>query len=445
MRIAIIPAFFAGLSITVTGGAQQTPPIPAPADSVPGATSSLGGPGVRPLPQATVSAKDPLMVTGVRALSDGRVLVNEGTRRRLLLFDSTLTQIAVIADSATGAGNAYGTRAGTLLAHLADSSLLIDVTSLSMLVIDPDGKIVRVRAVPRSTDVTYIGGGSPTYGFPGFDAEGRLIYRGPTPSAIPRIPQGGGVLIPETPDSASIRRIDLATRKMDSIAMVKINRPSYIATQTASGGISMRGRSNPLPLIDEWAVVTDGSIALVRGRDYHIDWINPDGTRSSSPKMPFDWQRLDLDQKTLMLDSLRKAAEQARVRSLALMQARYDSLVEVARTTRGPMPTPPPPAAEYMAMLASNFVPADELPDYRPPFGLGAVRSDADNNVWIRTNPMRPTPGGPIYDVVNRQGEIIDRIQFTGNRALVGFGPGGVVFVASRGATGTRLDKVRLR
>ena len=34
----------------------------------------------------------------------------------------------------------------------------------------------------------------------------------------------------------------------------------------------------------------DGSVAILRGRDYHIDWINADGSRVSSPKMPFDWK-----------------------------------------------------------------------------------------------------------------------------------------------------------
>jgi hypothetical protein len=47
-----------------------------------------------------------------------------------------------------------------------------------------------------------------------------------------------------------------------------------------------------------------------------------------------------------------------------------------------------------------------------------------------------------VYDVVNRQGEIIDRVQFTGGRTLAGFGPGGAVYVLARGPTGARLEKV---
>jgi hypothetical protein len=58
---------------------------------------------------------------------------------------------------------------------------------------------------------------------------------------------------------------------------------------------------------------------------------------------------------------------------------------------------------------------------------------------------MRPTRGGPVYDVVNRQGELVDRIQFQPARMLVGFGPGGVVYVITRGPTGAKLEKVVAR
>jgi hypothetical protein len=44
--------------------------------------------------------------------------------------------------------------------------------------------------------------------------------------------------------------------------------------------------------VDDWAVLADGSVAFVRGRDYHVDLVRADGTRASAVKIPFDWQRL---------------------------------------------------------------------------------------------------------------------------------------------------------
>ena len=90
-------------------------------------------------------------------------------------------------------------------------------------------------------------------------------------------------------------------------------------------------------------------------------------------------------------------------------------------------------------------MPASDLPDYRPPFSNGAVRADVDGNLWIRTNPTKPTPGGAVYDIVSRHGELTDRLQLPPGYALVGFGKGRVVYLSMRDANGVHLARVRLR
>jgi len=40
--------------------------------------------------------------------------------------------------------------------------------------------------------------------------------------------------------------------------------------------------------------------------------------------------------------------------------------------------------------------------------------------------------GGPIYDVINRKGEVIDRLQVPAGRQIVGFGKGGIVYMQAR-------------
>ena len=59
----------------------------------------------------------------------------------------------------------------------------------------------------------------------------------------------------------------------------------------------------PVPSQDSWAVLSDGTIAFVRARDYHIDWILPDGTKTSTAKLPFDWKRLTDEDKQKLADS----------------------------------------------------------------------------------------------------------------------------------------------
>ena len=106
----------------------------------------------------------------------------------------------------------------------------------------------------------------------------------------------------------------------------------------------------------------------------------------------------------------------------------------------GPGYTPPPPTYR-----APTLVRVADLPDYKPPITSTSTRADADGNLWIRTLPMRPTPGGPVYDVVDRNGVMFDRIQLPQGFSLAGFGPDKIVYLSNRDATGLHLSRVRLK
>src|SRR6185436_12943546 len=111
----------------------------------------------------------------------------------------------------------------------------------------------------------------------------------------------------DPPDTAAIVRVDLATRKLDTAGFFKIPKNKVNMGTDDKGNMSVTMEMNPLPLVDDWAVLSDGSIAIVLGRDYHVDWVNPDGTLTVSPKLPFDWQRLSDDDKIALIDSSKAA------------------------------------------------------------------------------------------------------------------------------------------
>jgi hypothetical protein len=65
-------------------------------------------------------------VTTAIPMPGGKVLVNDILKRRVLLFDSTLSTFTVVADSTSSTANAYGNRMGGLLPYRGDSALFVD-------------------------------------------------------------------------------------------------------------------------------------------------------------------------------------------------------------------------------------------------------------------------------------------------------------------------------
>jgi hypothetical protein len=92
-----------------------------------------------------------------------------------------------------------------------------------------------------------------------------------------------------------------------------------------------------------------------------------------------------------------------------------------------------------------NMVPASELPDYKPVFGNGAVKPDMDGHLWVRTIPTKPTTGGAIYDVIDRSGKLVDRVQVPAGTTIAGFGAGGIVYLGLRDASGLHVQRIPIR
>jgi hypothetical protein len=500
----------AALCVPASLVAQETPRPQAP--------SAPPGPPIRRIATAAALSTTPLGgVNGVRELSGGRVLVNDGLRRRLIMMDSTLKVISVVLDSLTEVSNSYGTRPGLLLAYRGDSSIFIDPVSYALLLLDGEGNIVRVRSVPRVEDVFMLTSPNPANGLPGFDGKGRLVYRIQARPAPPKVaPPPGVPWIPAEPDSAFLTGIDLDSRKVDTIGVLRVPKQELVIRQTEGQGFSISPRINPLPSTDDWAWMPDGTIAFVRGRDYRIEYLHPDGTMTSSQKLPFEWQRLTDEDKQKIVDSVKTAQNRTLIAGYVSQMIRWVNMynrpypanftvpqgfvpmpglqkdwklppgvtfpanyiyacapgVEPTITAAAPgaapipgmppvgmpgapggMPScipspimmmggmvPPPPQMREILVL-----PAADLPDYRPPIPPGSARADMEGNLWIRTLPPKPMPGGIVYDIVNPKGELVDRLQTPPGYTLVGFGQGKTVYLQMRDATGIHLARVRLR
>jgi hypothetical protein len=426
------------------------------------ATSQAGAqqrPAARPLGPVLATSTEALgALSGVRQLPGGLLLANDPVKKRVLLFDSTLALRAVVADSTMSEAN-YGTRPGGLIAYRGDSTLFVDPASLSMLVIDPVGKIARVMASPRPDDVPFLVGGP--LGNPGFDAQGRLVYRTLNRNFGGRPQPGQPFTIPPQPDTAPLIRFDLAKRQLDTVAFIKVQKLRMNVLQTERG-MSMTNTIDPIPVVDDWAVLPDGGVALVRGRDYHVDFIDADGTHRSGAKIAFDWQRLSDEDKTAIIDSVRKVREEQRANpgaagggagaaasAAAAITGAGGGAVTISTTVDGPggprtvVGGGPPPGAMQLPPLV--FVAPSEMTDYRPAFASGATRADAEGRLWVRTVPTKPLVGGAEYDVIDGQGKLVDRVAIPKGTTIIGFGAGGIVYLGVRDAAGVRVVKARGR
>jgi hypothetical protein len=272
---------------------------------------------------------------------------------------------------------------------------------------------------------------------------------------------------------------------------------------SASGNFRTTLLTNPAPVTDEWAVLSDGTVAFVRGIDYRIEYHNAAGEVVSSAKIPFQWERLPDSAKRALVDSVKAELEgRARadyvtqmIRWVNLYRRRYPpdfaappgyvpptgfakswpmpigvvfpanyvygcavgeepSMVTDARGAARPscIPLPVPNDGEVPEPPRPRdvgVIPAEELGDFRPAFGVNAVRADMDGNLWILSTTKRVAgsagAGGPIYDIVNRSGTLVDRLQVPVGYELAGFGRGGVVFLSRRQGEGVQLARVRIR
>jgi hypothetical protein len=223
------------------------------------------------------------------------------------------------------------------------------------------------------------------------------------------------------PDSLPLIRTDFSARTYDTLAWLKTPRQRSKVVQL-SGRLAMSPVLDPLPRTDEWAYFADGTVAIVRAIDYHIEWILPDGTRRSSAKMPFDWRKVTEADAERLVDSLKSLLSQA-VKQLPVDQGRSNQI----------------------APAGVEVSPANELPDYYPPLRVGVpIRVDLKENIWILPSTSLSAREGQLLDVVNRKGVIVERIQLPAGRLLIGFGADDTIFMSVPTGSGSRLESARI-
>lgn len=406
------------------------------------AQSSL--PPVRKLgPVQATSPRTYGAVSVIQPLPNGRLLINDpGRPRRLVLADTMFRELSVVADTNAGSDIQFGLRSTALTPFAGDSVLFIETMTPAMYVITPEGKPGRMMSVPNPREASWLAN-TPSGAWPGIDARGRLIYRGqtPRPPAGPR--PGPGELLPySVPDSAPIVRADPVTRAVETIGWFKTRKLTGTQVGRADGTSITYLKNDPLASGEDYTVLADGIVAILRS-DYHLDLIDADGRVTSTPRIPYPWERMTDDGKVALMDSVKKAYEQNAAASGAGVGTAGSAIGGgggggSSGLSSGGAGRPAGPPPDYAWAKPS------ELPDYRPAFTTGALRADARGNIWIRTLQPTRTPGTAIYDVVTREGKLIDRVEIDANLMIVGFDATSV-YLAGREGGASWIERIRLQ
>lgn len=387
-------------------------------------------------------------VSVVQELAGGRVLVHDVRGRRVVFFDSSLKSLHVVADNTILTGRAYANVTGGIIPTEGDSSLFVDPASLSMFVIGGDGVVGRVIALPPNARQCFLGG---TSGRPMLDASTHVVCRmSPASRRGTVVDPGLHLALPEIADSSALVRFDLASRHVDTLTFLQTGKRPLQYVPDRECDWYMAPVINPLPLVDDWAAMHDGTIAVIRGGDYHIEWISPAGDRRRSPRIQLPSARLSDSAKSAYLDSTKAV------------------LARLQRRGRGTGPEAPAPVCDPAAMRSMSgftqsdvgddpsrlvsgsgraivpllFVPAEQLPDYVPPFAPGSALADLKGRLWIRR--LETVNGGSVYDVVDREGSTAMRIVVPKGRVIAGFGQDGRVYAGVSENDGVRLERYRL-
>ena len=341
----------------------------------------------------------------VRGLSDGRILISDMTGRRLVAYDSGLSKSQPLLTASGPVASQFPGRGGALLPLPGDTTLVFDAMSASFVVLDPKGQVTRVISVPRSLDAYVLT--SPQTGLPVIDKRMRMIYR--TRMMATGYSRATGQ--PIFPDSTAVIAVSFDTRQADTIAWMKI--PPYVpsvSTRDLDGRWRYTSIQPPFELTDEWAALNDGTVAIIRWKDYHVDWFHPDGRKESSPRTAWNWVRMSDEDKARFIDTLK-----------VVLQKNDSSQAGQMMMFGGPSL---PPVWETLTVAPS------EVPDYPPPFVPRATRVDLEDRIWLLERAPLGSKAPLVYDVIDRNGQIVDRVRMPPNAAVLGFGPGGSVYLS---------------
>ena len=352
---------------------------------------------VRTLTKPTAEWSEPFsQISGIRELKNGRVIVADSRDKVVQLVDFAGEAKKI---GREGAGPAEYGMPASLFAAPGDTTWVFDILNSRYLVIDPAGKPVSTFTMADANAALQQGpirsGGASRGGLglgfaQGIDATGRLYFRAPTV----RFGDEG----PQAVDSTPVVRWDRKADRFDTVGVL-VNPPSAPIRAPGGGGgagevrVSVRiGGASPFGSADTYVVTPAGDVAVIRARDYHVDWIVKGKTIAGAP-IRYD--------RVKVTESDKKAWAEARKNATATM------IVNDGGGRR----------VQNMAPSAVDGGDA-QFPEFKGPF-INAVAAP-NGQVWVQK--YMPFDAPPTYDVIDNTGKVVSRVVLPKRTRLLGFG-----------------------
>ncbi len=224
-----------------------------------------------------------------------------------------------------------------------------------------------------------------------------LMYSG----TMPVVPGAGGVQIP---DSVAIVRFDPRAPTAPRTTLGKVRFPTSGKPEMKIEGqvVHYKMAFPGLVTADSWATFPDGRVAIVHGATYTVEFIAPNGTRTTSRPIAYD--RIPVtraDQEAEMTEAKRVLAEQM-------------------KAVRRQMPAG--------VTLDINMTPPESWPSTYPAIAPMSIHAAPDGMLWVR----RSTPAKldrEQWDVISPEGVVVARWRAPVRTKVVGVGAGVVYTV----------------
>ena len=328
------------------------------------------------------------VVTTVREMPDGRVLVADAIGQTLQLVDLD----AGTADTLGSVGEGPDEyRQPDAVWPLPDGkTLLVDLGNARLTELSPGLEFGDTR--PYILGEAGVGQELIMAIPQAVDAAGRLYMRSFGPL-------GGGM----RSDSAYVLRFDPRAESLDTVVSYKL----VDVSRRESGDANNRSvQMAPVPLssADIWGVAADGRVVVARSPEYRLEWIAPDGTVTSGPAVPYDPVSLGQAEKEQWSHERGESGG-----GLSLSVSIQNTSMSMTMSRGGPGND-------------DDDLDAYDWPDVLPPFYEGRIPVDPYGRAWVRRH--LGAGASSAYDLFDKTGERLASVEMSEGRRVVGFGAG---------------------